>query len=105
MAPDHATIPYLLILLPAILEKLTVIDTLRTWVGVRHKPSGCVKTIHHIDWNTDWEATVTTANGMSTLALPKKGINVTTANGDGSPQFIQGAPVPADPGILTRECN
>src|SRR5262249_7374743 len=43
------------------LERMILRDKFRTWVGIRHKPSQCVVTKHHIDWETNWEATVTTA--------------------------------------------
>ena len=82
-------------------------DEFRTWIGVRHRPSGCVQTIHHIDWNSDWSATVNGTAFPPTRAITSNTINVSESNGDGSPRFIQGGQVPAD--ILAagaaRICN
>jgi hypothetical protein len=71
-------------------------DEFRTWVAVRHRPTGCVRTLHHIDWNLLWSATVTPAAPLPAVAVTSNVINVTQPNGNGAPGFIQGGPVPAD---------
>jgi hypothetical protein len=73
-------------------------DFFRTWVGVRHKPTNCVTTIHHIDWNVDYSADVNGTANPPTRAVTSNALNVTVDNGDGSPKFLQGAQVPADLG-------
>lgn len=85
------------------LDRFVNNDTFRTWVGVRHIPTGCVRTIHHIDWNTNWDLDVTVpAFGGAPSATFTTNVNdVTTANGNGSPAYIRGGPVPADG--ITRE--
>ena len=76
------------------LNSAVVQISFRTWVGVRHIPSGCVEKLHHIDWSTNWSATLNaTGTALTTRASP---INVTTPNGNGSPNYIQGGQVPAD---------
>ncbi len=91
-------------LAPATMTRAVFRDDFRTWVGVRHRPSGCVRTIHHIDWDTDWSATVNGAATPPTLAVTSNAINVTVANGNGSPGFIQGGQVPADLLAANRVC-
>jgi hypothetical protein len=71
-------------------------DFFRTWVGVRHKPSGCVTTIHHIDWNIDWSATVNGGASPPTRTVTGDALNVTEPDGNGAPKFLQGSTVPAD---------
>ena len=78
---------------PAIMTNMTKHEEFRTWVGVRHKASGCVKTLHHIDWNLLWSANVTVAGGNPTAAITSNVIKVTEPNGNGGPQFIQGGQV------------
>src|SRR5262249_41039136 len=80
-------------------------DAFRTWVGVRHKPSKCVRTIHHIDWSTDWSAKVDGAATPPTHTVTSDAVNVTESNGDGSPKFIQGGKVPADLLAANRKCG
>jgi hypothetical protein len=80
-------------------------DAFRTWVGVRHKQSGCVRTIHHINWNTDWSASVDGAATPPTFTVISEAIVVTESNGDGSPRFIQGGDVPADLLDANRRCG
>lgn len=68
-------------------------DYFRTWVAVRHKASGCTRGIHHIDWNTDWRATVGMTGAGLHVSPVSDAIKVTTADGDGKPPFIQGGQV------------
>lgn len=77
-------------------------DTFRLWLAVRHQPSGCVRTLHHIDWDLLWTATVNTAGAAPTRTITNNRINVTTANGDGTPPFIQGGRVPGE--TATKVC-
>jgi hypothetical protein len=86
----------------ATLVDMTMRDTFRTWVAVRHRPSGCVRTLHHIDWDLLWSATVNTTGAVPTRTVTSNVINVTTANGNGAPGFIQGGRVPAD--VAGRVC-
>src|SRR5262249_42748127 len=72
------------------LERMILRDKFRTWVGVRHKPSQCVVTQHHIEWQTNWEATVSSAGGQPSATLVQGSSNATLADGDGSPQFVRG---------------
>jgi hypothetical protein len=81
------------------MTRAVVRDAFRTWIGVRHRPSGCVQTIHHIDWNTNWSANVNGAAAPPTRVVTSNTLNVTVANGNGSPAFVQGGVVPADFGI------
>lgn len=76
----------------ASLSFMTMRDFFRIWVLVRHMASGCVRSLHHVDWDLDWSAVC-----LGSFCLPISNVNnVTVANGDGSPPFIQGGPVPAD---------
>jgi len=77
----------------------------RTWIGVRHKPTGCVRTIHHIDWHTDYSATVNGAATPPTRTIVTNAIKVTQPNGNGSPSFIQGGHVPEDLIPTSSVCN
>jgi hypothetical protein len=81
---------------PATMTSMTMHEEFRTWVGVRHRASGCVRTLHHIDWNLVWSANVTIAGGTPKAAITSNVINVTEANGNGKPQFIQGGQVAED---------
>jgi hypothetical protein len=81
---------------PAIMTSMIMHQEFRTWVGVRHKASGCVRTLHHIDWNLPWSANVTVAGGNPRAAITSNVIKVTEPNGDGRPQFIQGGQVAED---------
>lgn len=80
-------------------------DTFRTWLAVRHMPTGCVKPLHHIDWDLDWRATVRMAGGIPAVTVASTAIHVTVANGNGSPSFIQGGPVPDDLLAANRVCG
>jgi hypothetical protein len=80
----------------ATMVDMTMHDQFRTWLAVRHRPSGCVRALHHIDWDLLWSATVNTAGAIPTRAITSNVINATVANGDGTPPFIQGGAVPAD---------
>jgi peptidoglycan hydrolase-like protein with peptidoglycan-binding domain len=77
-------------------------DTFRTWVAVRHRRSGCVRTIHHIDWDLLWSATVNPGVPLPVATVTSNVINVTQTNGDGRPPFIQGGRVPGD--IAVQNC-
>jgi peptidoglycan hydrolase-like protein with peptidoglycan-binding domain len=89
--------------LPAgVMTNMVMNDTFRTWVAVRHRPSGCVRTIHHIDWNLLWSATVNPGVPLPVAIVTSNVINVTQANGDGRPSFIQGGRVPGD--IAFQNC-
>jgi hypothetical protein len=81
---------------PAIMTSMTMHEEFRTWVGVRHKASGCVRALHHIDWNLLWSANVTVARGTPKTAITSNVINVTEPDGNGGPQFIQGGKVAED---------
>ena len=82
-------------------------DFFRTWVAVRHTPSGCVRALHHIDWALDWRATIApgAAGGLPAVNTVSDVINVTEPNGDGRPPFIQGGRVPDDLLAANRVCN
>jgi peptidoglycan hydrolase-like protein with peptidoglycan-binding domain len=79
--------------LPGSLVRMEMYDEFRTWVAVQHQPTGCVRTLHHIDWNLVWEAKVTMLGNFPVLNITSNVSNVTVANGDGRPRFIQGGPV------------
>jgi hypothetical protein len=84
---------------------MTLKDSFRTWIGVRHKSSKCIKTIHHIDWNIDWAATVNGAASPPTHSVTSDALNVTEANGNGSPTFVSGGKVPAELIATARKCG
>ena len=87
---------------PEKLSSVTMHDQFRTWLAVRHQPTGCVKTLHHMDWNLLWSAIVTMLGNIPVLTVTSNLIKVTVANGDGRPSFIQGGPVAND--IVSRTC-
>ena len=87
----------------ATLSRLLIHDTFRTWVGTRHRSTGAVTTHHHIDWETNWEANVTVTGGTPTVTMVSRSIDVTEADGDGSPSYVSGGPVPAD--VITKTCD
>jgi hypothetical protein len=86
----------------SVMTNMVMNDTFRTWVAVRHRPTGCVRTIHHIDWNLLWSATVNPGVPLPVAAVTSNVINITQANGDGRPSFIQGGRVPGD--IAVQNC-
>jgi len=88
-----------------ILTDVILRDEFRTWVVVRHKAGGCALGIHHIDWHTDWRATVSMAGGSPTITTVSNDIQVTTPNGDGKPPYIQGGPVLNDLLAPNRICG
>jgi peptidoglycan hydrolase-like protein with peptidoglycan-binding domain len=92
-------------LAPATLTNALMIDTFRTWVAVRHMRTGCVKPLHHIDWNINWAARVNTVGGVHSAVPVSTALNVTQTNGDGSPAFVQGGPVANDLIATTRTCG
>jgi hypothetical protein len=75
---------------------MTMHDEFRTWLAVRHRPTGCVKPLHHIDWNLLWDATVTHLGTVPVLGINNNVIQVTVPKGNGRPPFIQGGPVAND---------
>ncbi|MGH2397101.1 MAG: eCIS core domain-containing protein [bacterium] len=89
---------------PADLVTAAFIDSFRTWVVARHRPSGCTRALHHIDWDLNWQTIVTMTAGGPTVAVVSNVINVTETDGDGSPAFIQGGQVPDDLLAANRVC-
>lgn len=82
------------------MESMFMLDTFRTWVVVQHRPSGCVRSLHHVDWHLSWLALITAGPTVTTV------INmniVTEPNGDGTPGFIQGGDVPGQ--IAVKQCT
>jgi peptidoglycan hydrolase-like protein with peptidoglycan-binding domain len=79
--------------LPASMHRMVMYDEFRTWLAVRHKPTGCVRALHHIDWNLVWDANVTMRGNDPVLTVLSNVSKVTVANGDGRPGFIQGGRV------------
>jgi len=77
-------------------------DEFRIWVVVQHRPSGCVRALHHVDWNLDWSATLTPAAGAPTVTVTSNVNNVTEPDGDGRPRFVQGGNVPGE--IAFKRC-
>ena len=87
----------------ATLTDMEINDSFRTWVAVRHIPSGSVLALHHIDWESDWQLAVAVGGGGAiTAAFTVNTINVTQPNGNGSPAFVSGARVPND--LHVRTC-
>jgi hypothetical protein len=89
---------------PGTLATAAFIDSFRTWVVVRHRPSGCTRALHHIDWDLDWQVIVNQGPPM-TLNVVRNVINVTEPNGDGQIAFIQGGQVPDDLLAANRICS
>jgi hypothetical protein len=87
---------------PEIVSSVIMRDQFRTWLAVRHQPSGCVKALHHMDWNLLWSAIVTMLGNIPVLSVTSNVINVTVASGDGRPSFLQGGPVAND--IAYKTC-
>ena len=75
------------------LKKMVLVGSLRTWVVIRHKPSGCIKKLHHIDWAINLQAKLDEKNGQI-VGSAKGDLVVSVPNGDGSPPLIRGGPVP-----------
>jgi peptidoglycan hydrolase-like protein with peptidoglycan-binding domain len=86
---------------PATMLTAAFIDDFRLWLAVRHRPSGCVVPLKHIDWDLDWEANIR----GGTVIVTRNVINVTVPSGDGSPTFIQGGQVPGDLLATSRVCR
>ncbi|PXX69504.1 Putative peptidoglycan-binding domain-containing protein [Pseudomonas sp. LAMO17WK12:I10] len=84
------------------MTRMRMNDEFRIWVVVQHRSSGCVRALHHIDWNLDWSATLTPALGAPTVTVTSNVNNVTAADGDGSPRFVQGGNVPGE--IAFKRC-
>jgi peptidoglycan hydrolase-like protein with peptidoglycan-binding domain len=89
----------------ATLTNALLIDEFRTWIGVRHRPSGCIRTIHHIDWTINWSATVNGNVNPPTRVVTSRALTVPVGNGNGTPTFVQGGRVPADLIAANRVCN
>jgi peptidoglycan hydrolase-like protein with peptidoglycan-binding domain len=73
------------------MTRMTMRDTFRLWTVVQHRQSGCVRSLHHVDWDLNWSATVAAAGAV---AVTSNVNNVTEPNGNGAPRFIQGGDVP-----------
>jgi peptidoglycan hydrolase-like protein with peptidoglycan-binding domain len=73
---------------------MRMIDTFRIWTVVQHRPSGCVRSLHHVDWMLFWVAGVSTLTTPPTVFVAMNTNAVTVADGDGTPAFIQGGEVP-----------
>ena len=82
----------------------TLVDEFRTWVGVRHRPSGCVRTLHHIDWRTEFDVLILSFLSRTIPVTVTNAITVSVANGNGAPLFIQGGPVADDLNVASRRC-
>ena len=81
---------------------MSMLDTFRIWVVAQHRPSGCVRALHHVDWHLNWLAMI--AAGTPPTVVPILNVSaVTQPNGDGSPGFIQGGQVPG--AIATEQCT
>ena len=78
-------------------------DRFRVWTVVRHIPSGCVHSLHHMDWELNLEATVANAGGAFNVTPVHNEIIINTADGDGKPGFIQGGAV-ANDFVALRGC-
>jgi hypothetical protein len=67
---------------------------LRTWIVVRHIPTGCLKRLRHIDWEIDYKAAPSELNGKVQAVIdPAHSSMKCTAAGDGSPSLLIGGPV------------
>jgi hypothetical protein len=89
--------------LPAqVMTSMQMFDTFRIWVVVQHRPSGCVRALHHVDWHLDWFATVANAGAGPTMTAVRNVLVVTEPNGNGAPRFVQGGPVPGE--IVVDQC-
>ena len=79
-------------------------DTFRIWLVVRHVPSGCVTSLHHVDWELDLSADIDVTSATPVTVLNNE-IHINEADGDGSPGFIQGGQVANDfVGNAFRQC-
>jgi hypothetical protein len=90
---------------PGTVAAAAVIDSFRTWVVVRHRASGCTQALHHIDWDINWQASIEMVGGAPRVHVVTNDLNVTVADGDGSPPFVQGGPVANDFRDDYRECT
>ena len=79
---------------------MSMIDTFRIWTVVQHRPSGCVRSLHHVDWMLSWIAGVNAAATPPTVFVVMNVNSVTVANGDGTPAFIQGGEVPGRANVV-----
>ncbi len=86
----------------SVMKDVVMHDDFRTWVAMRHKPSGCVHPLHHIDWTYLVEADADLSGSSPKPLVKSNKITVTEPNGDGSPKFIQGDPV--GPEVLVNKC-
>jgi hypothetical protein len=62
-----------------ILTRMSANNEFRTWVAVRFKDASCMTRLHHIDWQTNWLATVGPDRVISGA------LEVKEPDGDGSP--------------------
>jgi hypothetical protein len=85
------------------MDTMIMVDSFRIWTVVQHRPSGCVRSLHHVDWALIWTASVNAATTPPTVTVFVNTNVVTVDNGDGTPAFIQGGEVP---GIAhVRQCT
>jgi peptidoglycan hydrolase-like protein with peptidoglycan-binding domain len=90
-------------LVAQVITSMQMHDSFRLWTVVQHRPSGCVRALHHVDWQLDWEATVADNGGGLTVTTVLNRYLVTEPDGNGSPRFIQGGPVPG--AIARQQCS
>ncbi len=88
---------------PQTMTTMQMLDTFRLWVVVEHRPSGCVKSLQHVDWQLNWQARVVLVAGRPTTRTVSNVNTVTVPSGDGSPRFVQGGPVPSE--VVTEQCR
>lgn len=78
----------------ATLTRLQLSDKFITWYAARHKPTGAMKRLHYIEWETDYLQEKIPVLGWR---LTRAQIKVTTVNGAGpGPVPVLGGPIPGD---------
>jgi peptidoglycan hydrolase-like protein with peptidoglycan-binding domain len=85
------------------MSTMQMLDTFRLWVVVEHRPSGCVQSLQHVDWQLNWQARVVFMAGRPTARTVSNVNTVTVPSGDGSPGFVQGGPVPSQ--VVIEQCR
>lgn len=78
------------------LEMLYLRDLFRTWIAVRHKPTGNVKALRHFDYEIRMELYVQTGS------ITVDAIDVSSV-GYGEPGFVRGGPTPNE--VSRKVCN
>ena len=76
------------------LQNLQLYSKFRTWYCVRHRPTGELKFLQHIDWAADY--LIQKQIGGVQLVPVRQRIRMIEANGNGTPQPVLGGPVPAE---------